>query len=88
MNYNPADHYVHVLAVTPGREEECRATVNRICDEFNESPEGRAVLEEVEYEKTHKRELPGFHFPEKKQLKIVFFIFEFPVIRPVDERRQ
>ena len=29
-----------VLAVTPGREEECRATVNSICDQFMESTEG------------------------------------------------
>jgi hypothetical protein len=47
MNYNPADHYVHVMAVTPGREEECRAKVNTICDAFEASPEGQSVLNEV-----------------------------------------
>ena len=25
MNYNPADHYVHTLAIIPGNEEECKA---------------------------------------------------------------
>ena len=62
MNFNPADHYVHVLAVTPGQEEECRATVKTICDTFMESTQGKDVLEEVEYEKTHERQLPGMHF--------------------------
>ena len=27
MNFNPADHYVHVLAVVPGNEEACREKV-------------------------------------------------------------
>lgn len=25
VNYNPADHYVHTLAIIPGNEEECKA---------------------------------------------------------------
>ena len=27
-NYNPADHYVHTLAVIPGQENECKAKCN------------------------------------------------------------
>ena len=28
VNYNPADHYVHTLAIIPGNEEECKAKAN------------------------------------------------------------
>ena len=40
LNYNPADHYVHVLAVTPGNERVCKERVNKICDAFDVSPDG------------------------------------------------
>jgi hypothetical protein len=43
MNYNPADHYVHVLAVSPGREVECRAKVEEICERYEQSDYGEAV---------------------------------------------
>ncbi|XP_013790096.2 protein white-like [Limulus polyphemus] len=33
-NFNPADFFIHTLAVTPGREEECRREIHSICDEF------------------------------------------------------
>lgn len=33
-NYNPADFFVHELAVVPGKEMECRKKINRICDYF------------------------------------------------------
>ncbi|OTF78389.1 ABC transporter sub-family G-like protein [Euroglyphus maynei] len=33
-NYNPADFFVHELAVVPGKEIECRKKINRICDYF------------------------------------------------------
>ena len=32
MNYNPADHYIHMLAVTPGKEEACRELITKTCD--------------------------------------------------------
>lgn len=38
--YNPADHYVQVLAVTPGNEAECKQKVNAICHKFDESEFG------------------------------------------------
>lgn len=41
--FNPADHYVHVLAITPGKEEECKARVRAICQEFRKSEEGRLL---------------------------------------------
>ena len=37
MNYNPADHYIHVLAVTPGKERECRESISQICNNFEAS---------------------------------------------------
>ncbi|SPP88489.1 protein white [Drosophila guanche] len=33
-NYNPADFYVQVLAVVPGRESESRDRIAKICDNF------------------------------------------------------
>lgn len=36
-NYNPADFYVHELAVIPGQEIQCRKKINRICDYFEKS---------------------------------------------------
>ncbi|XP_015906784.1 protein white isoform X2 [Parasteatoda tepidariorum] len=35
VNYNPADFYIHNLAIVPGNEEECRAKVAAICDQFD-----------------------------------------------------
>ena len=43
-NFNPADHYIHVLAVTPGYETQCKDEIKRICDEFTESDPGRQVM--------------------------------------------
>ena len=45
-NYNPADHYLKVLAIAPGEEAECRQRVEQICEKFNSSDKG--VLHEVE----------------------------------------
>ncbi|CAG0879460.1 unnamed protein product, partial [Darwinula stevensoni] len=47
-NYNPADFFIHTLAVVPGSEMECRKRVARICDAFRDSEEGRAMEKEVE----------------------------------------
>ena len=30
LNFNPADHYVHVMAVSPGKEAESRQRVKRV----------------------------------------------------------
>ena len=40
VNYNPADHYVQVLAVVPGEEEESRARISAICKQFYSSQQG------------------------------------------------
>ena len=39
--FNPADHYVHVLAVTPGEEDNCRKRIDKICSSFEHSPDGK-----------------------------------------------
>lgn len=47
VNYNPADFYIMKMAVVPGREKECRAEINRICDQFLASAEAKASLQET-----------------------------------------
>ena len=42
-NFNPADHYIHVLAVRPGNEAQCREEINSICDSFAVTDAGRMV---------------------------------------------
>lgn len=34
INYNPADFFIHELAVMPGKELESKRKVNRICDYY------------------------------------------------------
>lgn len=34
VNYNPADFFIHNLAVIPGREAECREKIMNICKQF------------------------------------------------------
>ena len=41
--FNPSDHYVHVLAIMPGDEENCRRKVQAITDTFKESDQGTYV---------------------------------------------
>ena len=52
-NYNPADHYIHVLAVTPGKESECRALINQVCETFHQSELGHQVQNEIQYQLDH-----------------------------------
>ncbi len=42
--FNPADHYVHVLAITPGDEDTCRKRVGEICQQFEQSDWGELCL--------------------------------------------
>ena len=39
-NYNPADHYLQVLAVVPGQEEASHAKLKKVCDDFENSERG------------------------------------------------
>jgi uncharacterized coiled-coil DUF342 family protein len=39
--------FIETLAVEPGNEEECVERINHICDQYNESEEGKKFHEEV-----------------------------------------
>jgi len=45
INYNPADHYVQMLAVVPGEEEQSRKRIEGVCEQFNSSPQGQELRE-------------------------------------------
>lgn len=47
-NYNPADYFVQVLAVVPGREVSCRHAINTVCDAFQRSEHGMKIALEAE----------------------------------------
>jgi len=47
-NYNPADHFIQVLAVIPGRELACKHAINTTCDIFQKSEYGMRVILEAE----------------------------------------
>ncbi|OQV17116.1 Protein white [Hypsibius exemplaris] len=44
-NFNPADHYIHRLAIVPGKEVECRQRAQLVCDTFAESKRGKNIAE-------------------------------------------
>lgn len=46
-NYNPADFYVETLAVVPGKEEESRETIRKICDAFAVSEYQTKIYDEI-----------------------------------------
>ncbi|PAA52991.1 hypothetical protein BOX15_Mlig012313g4 [Macrostomum lignano] len=46
-NFNPADHFVHALAVRAGSEAECRQRVDQLAVTFAKSALAEAVLEAV-----------------------------------------
>nr|BBC77943.1 ABC transporter White [Thermobia domestica] len=45
-NYNPADFFIQLLAVVPGREESCRQTIEFICDKYATSEEGKRLQDQ------------------------------------------
>jgi len=51
-NYNPADHFVEVLAIQPGKEEECKKEVDMICTSFDDSKDGMDLLAELKQEES------------------------------------
>ncbi|XP_023247587.1 protein white-like [Copidosoma floridanum] len=46
-NYNPADFYIQLLAIVPGKEVVCRHSVNSICDAFIESVTGKKIVNNI-----------------------------------------
>ncbi|KAI5634672.1 ABC-2 type transporter domain-containing protein [Phthorimaea operculella] len=47
-NYNPADHFIQLLAGVPGREEATRHTVDTVCTSFAKSELGCRIAAEAE----------------------------------------
>ncbi|XP_041366799.1 protein white-like [Gigantopelta aegis] len=47
VNFNPADFYVLTLAIVPGNESECRETVEKICDAFDQSAEMTSIAHDT-----------------------------------------
>ncbi|KAH3715720.1 hypothetical protein DPMN_058432 [Dreissena polymorpha] len=47
MNFNPADFYIHTMAVRPGKETECKAQIEQICDKFDESQICKEILQSI-----------------------------------------
>nr|BBB02489.1 Protein white [Harmonia axyridis] len=42
-NFNPADHYIQLLAIIPGSEESCKRSIKAVCDAFESSSLGSAI---------------------------------------------
>jgi hypothetical protein len=59
VNYNPADHYLHTLAIVPGEEHICRDRISNICDAFEESDVGIQLQKEVIMQKGNSIGIPG-----------------------------
>jgi len=56
LHFNPADHYVHTLAIVPGKEESCRERVRQICDEFDKSSTGgQKIKQAVKFQRQNSR---------------------------------
>uniref|UniRef100_A0A1I7XIF1 ABC transporter domain-containing protein n=1 Tax=Heterorhabditis bacteriophora TaxID=37862 RepID=A0A1I7XIF1_HETBA len=47
-NYNPADMIIHILATVPQEEEECRARISKICDQFSNGSYGRTLSNNID----------------------------------------
>jgi ABC-type multidrug transport system ATPase subunit len=58
-NYNPADFYVHTLAIVPGKESECRKRVKNLCDLFHSNPTAQLELDNLQ-NGTYKENKVGF----------------------------
>ena len=83
VNYNPADHYLGVLAVAPGKEEESKQKITKICDDFEKCEYGLEMQKELVSLKEHPDQLsPDMTSAEKpskykaswfEQFKILFW---------------
>ncbi|XP_063889221.1 protein white-like isoform X2 [Scylla paramamosain] len=45
--YNPADHFINQLSVEPGSTKACKKRIHSVCDAFELSNLGKAVVEDV-----------------------------------------
>lgn len=44
-NYNPADFYVQMIAIVPGKDQESRSQIKRICDTYAASTNAKDVVD-------------------------------------------
>lgn len=60
-NFNPADFYIHTLAIIPGNEEKSKEQVMAICNAFEKNELGEAVKSEIKQieNKESSQELDG-----------------------------
>lgn len=57
INFNPADHFVHTLAIVPGDEQNCQQRVQDICDAYSAKEASQtAEAEEPERQDSFKDE--------------------------------
>lgn len=48
--FNPADYYIHTLAVLPGHEHRSRERIKRICDNFAVSAYSKDIDITIQYQ--------------------------------------
>ncbi|XP_002742012.1 protein white-like [Saccoglossus kowalevskii] len=46
-NYNPADFYIQKLAIEPGKEQQCREKVEKLCDAYDQSIFAKEVYDKM-----------------------------------------
>ncbi|XP_045168960.2 protein white-like [Mercenaria mercenaria] len=46
VNFNPADFYIMTMAIVPGKEEECKQRIEKICDQFDQTTNAKAILQQ------------------------------------------
>ncbi|KAK9886098.1 hypothetical protein WA026_014887 [Henosepilachna vigintioctopunctata] len=64
INFNPADYYIQILSIIPGREESCKEAVKCICDAFETSTVGISIKKSTAATKASVNEDPWSHRKE------------------------
>ncbi|XP_044754174.1 protein white-like isoform X2 [Coccinella septempunctata] len=50
--FNPADHYIQMISIIPGKEEICKYSTARICDAFENSTIGVRMKQQIQCKKS------------------------------------
>uniref|UniRef100_A0A0P4YQU8 Protein white n=1 Tax=Daphnia magna TaxID=35525 RepID=A0A0P4YQU8_9CRUS len=83
-NYNPADYYIHTLAIVPGQEIESRKKSKEICDSYESSQAGQQILEIVKANRSlNSTESQEFELAEVKAKKSPYKASWFAQFRAV-----
>lgn len=48
QNYNPADFYIHNLAISPSDRENCLKRQTNLCDAFEKSQNKKITMDEID----------------------------------------